>query len=226
MSLNGVDRHTCEGAGLSFQSLRDITRTQAAIHAALGAGSVLGDVAERVAASITGSTRISGTGRDLRAPAPPGWVRPDPVGLAAPGPVLTRYDDAATEWKLLDQGRYYAWRSGSMLLGEVKARQLDRHGDLDTQMVDTRGGGPATAFFPFVDFYVFVLFDLDGDVVMARRLDLEQTVELARRDVGRGGCWNYKVAIGTWLDLGTDLTVAARVALRNLSPIPESKLRI
>lgn len=98
----------------------------------------------------------------------------------------------------------------------MKARQVDRRWDPLEQLVDTRGGGPGTPFFPLVDFYVLIMFDLDGDILLARRLQLEEMVDYVASDVGRGGSWNYKVAISAAMTEGTDLTAPARAATRHL----------
>ena len=58
-----------------FTSLLDIAQAQAKINARLKAGNAFGEIAERVSAEITGSVRVRGTGRDLKA-AVPGWTRP------------------------------------------------------------------------------------------------------------------------------------------------------
>lgn len=92
-------------------SLLDIACAQAKINAMLGAGNVFGEIAERIAAEITGSVRITGTGRDLKVGVP-GWRRtPKPVGLAAPGPVRTPYADVVGSWPDRDQRRYREWLS-------------------------------------------------------------------------------------------------------------------
>jgi hypothetical protein len=70
-----------------------------------------------------------------------------------------------------------------------------------------------------VDFYVLIMFDLDGDVLMARRLELTEMVDYVATDVGRGGRWNYKIAISSYMTAGTDLTAPARSAIRHL-PVP------
>lgn len=199
-----------------FPSLWDVARMQAKINATLKAGNTFGEIAERVAAEITGSIRVRGTGRDLKA-AVPGWRRTaEPVGLAAPGPVRTRYADVVGSWHDRDQRRYLEWLSEPAQIGEVKARQVDRQYNPLDQLVDTRGGGPGTPFFPLVDFYVLMMFDLDGDILMARRLQLEEVVDYVASDVGRGGTWNYKVSISAAMTAGTDLTAAARSAIREL----------
>ena len=115
-----------------------------------------------------------------------------------------------------DQRRYLEWLSEPAQIGEVKARQVDRQYNPLDQLVDTRGGGPGTPFFPLVDFYVLMMFDLDGDILMARRLQLEEVVDYVASDVGRGGTWNYKVSISAAMTAGTDLTAAARSAIREL----------
>lgn len=205
--------------GPEFSSLLDIARAQAKINARLEAGSTFGEIGERIAAEITGSVRIKGTGRDLKA-AVPGWRRAaEPVGLAAPGPVRTRYADVMGSWPARDQRRYREWLSEPAQIGEVKARHVDRRYNALEQLVDTRGGGPSTPFFPLVDFYVLIMFDLDGDILMARRLQLEEIVDYVASDVGRGGAWNYKVAISAAMTAGTNLTVPARSAIREL-PAP------
>src|SRR5258708_27116121 len=89
----------------AFASLLDIAQAQAKINATLKAGSPFGEIAERVSAEVTGSVRVPGTGRDLKA-AVPGWTRPaDPVGLAAPGPGQRRYADTVGTCPYPDQQR-------------------------------------------------------------------------------------------------------------------------
>jgi hypothetical protein len=195
--------------------LLDVARAQAEINARLKAGNTFGEIGERIAAEITRSVRAPGPGRDLRADAP-GWRRPaDPVGLAAPGPVRTRYAAAAAAWHGRILQRYQRWLSDPARIGEVKARQVDRSYEPLEQLVDVRGrAGPDTPFFPFVDFYVLILFDLDGDILMARQLLLDEMVDYVASDVGRGGAWNYKISIGAWMTAGADL--AARAAIRFL----------
>jgi hypothetical protein len=63
------------------------------------------------------------------------------------------------------------------------------------------------------------MFDLDGDILMARRLELAEIVDYVASDVGRGGKWNYKVSISSFMTAGTDLTRSARSAIRRL-PAP------
>jgi hypothetical protein len=202
-----------------FASLLDIAQAQAEINARLKAGNAFGEIAERVSAEITGSVRIRGTGRDLKA-AVPGWTRPaDPIGLAAPGPVRTPYAAVVGGWHPRDQRRYRDWLSEPTQIGEVKSRQVDRNLPPLDQFVDTRGGGPHTPFFPLVDFYLVIMFDLDGDILMARRLELAEIVDYVASDVGRGGKWNYKVSISSFMTAGTDLTRSARSAIRRL-PAP------
>jgi len=204
-----------------FASLLDIAQAQAKINATLKAGSPFGEIAERISAEITGSVRVTGTGRDLKA-AVPGWTRPaDPVGLAAPGPVRRRYADVVGTWPDRDQRRYRDWLSEPAQVGEVKSRQVDRRWPPLEQLVDTRGGGPGTPFFPLVDFYVLILFGLDGDILMARRLRLDEMVDYVASDVGRGGAWNYKVAISAVMTDGIDLTERAQSAIRHLRPQPQ-----
>ena len=208
----------------AFTSLRDITQAQAEIHGLLQAGSTFGEIGERVAAKITGSIRVTGKERDLLCPAEGGWVRPaDPTGLAAPGPQRMPYATAMRSWALRDQKRYRDWRNAPERIGEVKCRQLDRTLDLH-QTCDTRGAGPATPLFPLVDFFVFIIFDLDGDIAMARQLELAEVIDYAARSDVRGA-WNYKVAISLDMTEGTDLTVPARAALRTLSPATGARAR-
>ena len=197
-------------------SLLDIAQAQAKINTKLRAGNTFGEIGERISAEITGSVRVRGTGRDLKA-AIPGWTRrSEPVGLAAPGPVRTPYADVVDAWPERDKRRYREWLSEPAQVGEVKARQVDRRWPPLEQLVDTRGGGPGTPFFPLVDFYVLIMFDLDGDILMARKLQLEEMVDYVASDVGRGGAWNYKIAISAAMTEGTDLTAPARAAIRSL----------
>lgn len=203
---------------MSSPTLFDIASGQASLIAQLGEGSVFGAVAERVAAHVTRSVRITGTGRDLRCPAD---VLPDRTsydGLSAPGPVRVPYAKAAGAWDLRTQRRYEKWLAEPDLLGEVKVRMQDKRWAQDTQLLDTRGGGPATPFFPFVDFYVVMMLDLAGDITMARYLTLPEMIDYVASDIGRGGAWNYKVSIGmsAMEGIGTDLTESARAALRTL----------
>lgn len=198
-------------------TLLDITKMQASINASLNAGNAFGEVGERVAANITGSVRISGTGRDLRRASAPGQApRATPEGLLAGG-VRGPHSTYVPSLHERDQRRYAAWLASSDLIGEVKARQLDRRYPTGTQLLDTRGGGPTAPFFPLVDFYVVVIFDLDGDIAMARHLTLAEMVDYVASNVGRGGGWNYKVAIGLWMTAGTDLTMQAQTGLRTLA---------
>lgn len=129
-----------------------------------------------------------------------------------------RYADVVGSWHARDQRRYREWLSEPTQVGEVKTRQVDRRWHPLEQLVDTRGGGPGTPFFPLVDFYVLIMFDLDGDILMARRLDLQEMVDYVASDVGRGGKWNYKAAISAAMTEGTDLTGPARAAIRHLKP--------
>ena len=209
-----------------IDTLFDVTRAQAELHDALGAGNVFGDVGERVAAAITSTGRVTGTGRDLAGARMDFERPPNPVGLAAPGPVRTPYVQHVASLPARDQRRFQAWRDSPERLGEVKVRQLDRRFEPDTQLIDTRGGGPNTAFFPFVDFYVLIIFDLNGDVAMARELSLSEMVDHVAADVGRGGSWNYKAAIGLGMTSGIDRTADARKALRNQLATVSPKRRI
>lgn len=208
----------------AFTSLRDIAQAQAEIHDLLQAGSTFGEIGERVAAKISRSVRTSGKERDLLCPVEDGWVRPaNPMGLAAPGPVRRRYDEAMQDWPLREQQRYRAWRNAPSKVGEVKVRQLDR-GAGRNQVLDTRGAGPATPLFPLIDFYVVIIFDLDGDIAMARRLELSEIIDHAARADIRPG-WNYKLAVSCDMTAGTDLTSAARAALRSLDPTTGARAR-
>ena len=212
-------------SGSGFGSLLDVARAQAQINAALGAGNTFSEIGEAVAAAVTGSVRVSGTGRDLKLPAP-SWRRPpNPVGLKAPGPVRTPYSQVAPGWPARDQARYQWWLSDPDQIGEVRARQVSPQWAAD-QLAPTRGGGPGTPFFPLVDFVVVVLFDLDGDILMARHLDLVEMVDHVATDVAATGSWNYKVSISTTMTVGTDLTAAAQTALRELEPVPQRRLRL
>lgn len=128
-----------------------------------------------------------------------------------------RYQDAAATWNDRVRGRYERWLADPARIGEVKARQVDRRYPPLDQLVDTRGSGrPDTPFFPFVDFYVLILFGLDGDVLMTRMLLLDEMVDYVASDVNRGGAWNYKVSISAYMTAGTDLTAAAQKAIRLL----------
>lgn len=199
-------------------SLLEVARAQAEINARLRAGNAFGEIGEWVAAEITGTVRFRGAGHDLMKASAPGWSRPAaPAGLDAPGPVRMPYLIAAKAWRPRIFARYQAWLAQPGQLGEVKARQVDRRLDPVDQLVDTRRAGPDTPFFPFVDFYVLILFGLDGDILMARHLLLDEMVRYVATDVGRGGTWNYKIAIGAGMTAGADLTGAARAALRYLA---------
>lgn len=208
-----------------LNTLADVVRTQASLNAALGAGTVFGEVGERVAARVTGSQRISGTGNDLMRPAPSGWKRPAVEGLVGgPGGVTRRgaldvIDERA-------HARYDKWVArGELQLGEVKTRQLDRRYDPETQLLDTRSEGPTSTFCPFVDFYVFVVFGLDGLIKKCFEVSRTDLLDYVASDVGRGGRWNYKISIGLWTNVGLDHTRAAQGALCDLEAVPESKMR-
>jgi len=127
-----------------------------------------------------------------------------------------RYADASAAWNDRILRRYQRWLTDPGRIGEVKARQVDRRFAPLEQLVDTPRGGPDTQFFPFVDFYVLILFGLDGDILMTRLLLLDEMVDYVASDVGRGGAWNYKVSISAFMTAGTDLTAAARDAIRLL----------
>lgn len=208
-----------------LNNLADVARTQAKLNAALGAGSVLGEIGERVAARVTGSQRISGTGNDLMRPAPAGWQRPAVQGIVGTPSGATRV--AAED--MIDErarARYAKWVGrGDRQLGEVKARQLDRRYCPESQLLDTRGGGASSQFCPFVDFYVFVVFALDGSIAKCLEVPRSDLLEYVASDVGRGGKWNYKISIGLWTDIGVDCTAAAQEAMRELKAAPESKGR-
>lgn len=206
-------------------TLLDITVGQARINRNLGAGAVFGDVGERIAAHLTGSHRVSGKGRDLARRSERDWVREEPHGLAAPGPQLVPHRAVLDTWSTTDQARFHAWRDRSAVqLGEVKTRQARYPLDGTAQYpLDTRSGGPATPFFPLVDFYVFVLFNPDGAILMCRKLTLAEVVEHAATRNQRGGSWNYKIAIHTGMTLGEDITDAANSALETLVATPEAK---
>jgi hypothetical protein len=62
----------------------------------------------------------------------------------------------------------------------------------------------------------YPITDLDGDILMARKLELEQMVDYVASDVVRGGAWNYKIAISAAMTAGADLTEPARLAIRRL----------
>lgn len=193
--------------------LCDIAQRQADINRLLGAGSTFGEIGERVAAEITAAERFRGTGRDLRVPNGLTGARQVATGLEAPGPRLVPYTKIVPTLPKRDQDRYNSWQASADLLGEVKARQiLDGH-----ILVDTRKAGPADSFFPFVDFYVVILFDEKGRIVMARRLALDEMIDYVASDVGRGGAWNYKVSLSLTMSHGVDLTAAAQLALRTLA---------
>jgi hypothetical protein len=201
---------------VNLSTLRDASTAQADLIAAIGSGSVFGEIGERVAAAVTGSSRITGTGRDLRCSSLPGVLRhPSPIGLSAPGPVRTAYSSAVPGLHDREQRRYAEWRSSSDLLGEVKVRQLDKRYGRD-QLLDTRSGGPDRPFFPFVDFYVLMIIDLAVYIAMARVLDLPSMVDYVASDVGRGGSWNYKASIHLGMQEGIDVTAQAGQALRSL----------
>lgn len=208
-----------------FSSLYDVAHTHAELISAVGGGSIFGEVGERVAAAITGTSRVTGTGRDLSG-AQVGFERPaDPIGLLAPGPDRTPYASYVADLPVRDQNRYQAWRNNPERLGEVKVRQLDRRWDAHNQLMDTRGAGPSASFFPFVDFYVLIIIDLGGDIVMARELSLAEMVDYVASDVGRGGTWNYKAAIHLDMTSGIDHTTAAKQVLRQPLPSTSSKKR-
>jgi hypothetical protein len=215
-------------ATFPLRTLLDVTKAQAQIAQALNAGSVIGEVGERIAAHVTGSKRVNGKGRDLARLAPPGWVRPQPFGLAARGSDRLRHNDAASTWAPADRQRLLEWQANSSLqLGEVKARRAAQ--DLDgTERwpLDTRRGGNDSVFFPCVDFYVFLLFDAAGDVLMCRELTLAEVVEFAETPGRRGGSWNHRIAIHTAMVLGKDRTDAARAAAALLPAEPEQKSRL
>ena len=207
-----------DGLPADLSTLLDVARTHAALIRTIGGGNIFGEIGERVAAAITGTSRVSGTGRDLSG-AQAGFVRPpNPHGLLAPGPVPTPYAQYVETIGPRDQRRFEQWRSSPERIGEVKVRQLSPRWSAHGQLADTRGGGPGTSFFPFVDFYVLMLIDLDGDIAMARELSLEEMVDYVRSDVGRGGAWNYKAAIHLDMTHGIDLTEEARAVLRQ--PLP------
>lgn len=217
---------TTGGTGSAKPTLADVARRHAELIALLGAGSVFGEIGERVAASVTGSVRISGTGNDLRRPAPQGWIRPAPVAVIGDSngakvvPTETVLRDSRT------RARYQRWvATDEFQLGEVKTRQLDRCYMDAVQLVDTRGGGATTAFCPLVDFYVFVIFDPSGTLRKCLEVPLPVLADYVASNVGRGGSWNYKVAIGLWTDVGIDRTDDAISALRTLNAAPESKRR-
>src|SRR5690625_2617521 len=196
-----------------FNTLADVVRTQASLNAALGAGSVFGEVGERVAARVTGSQRISGTGNDLVRPAPDGWRRPEVEGLVGGPSGVTRLGalDVIDERA---RTRYEKWVARNELQrGEVKTRQLDRRYNPDTQLLDTRSGGATSTFCTFVDFYVFVVFGLDGLIEKCFEISRTDLLEFVASDVGRGGSWNYKISIGLWTDIGVDHTRAAQEAM-------------
>lgn len=212
-------------------TLADIAKRQADINRLIGAGNTFGEIGERVAAKVSGSTRISGTGNDLYRPAPAEWERPIPMGIAAdatgfrvaPTKEILEASDAPRT--ALALRRYEAWAFGPNQRGEVKTRQLDRRFS-DTQLMDTRGSaGPLSSFTPLVDFYVFNIFDTSGDLRMCIEAPLAEVVEFVMSDVGRGGAWNYKVSIGLWMEIGVDKTDEALDTLRSLEAVPELKDR-
>ena len=213
-------------------TLANIAKRQAEINKLIGAGNTFGEIGERVAAKVSGSTRISGTGNDLYRPAPAGWERPLPVGIAAGATgfrvaptkeILEASADPKAAARALK--RYESWVSSPYQRGEVKTRQLDRRFS-DTQLMDTRGSaGPLSSFTPLVDFYVFNIFDTSGDLRMCIEAPLAEVVEFVMSDVGRGGAWNYKVSIGLWMELGVDKTDEALDTLRSLEAVPELKGR-
>ena len=192
-------------SGTEFGSLLPVAQAQARINAELGGGSTFGEIGEAVAAAVTGSVRITGTGRDLKSPVT-GWRRPaDPVGLDAPGAVRTPYLKMVGQWPARDRNRYESWLADPDPIGEVKSRQVSRQWPADDSSRTPAAAAPAHPF-PLFDFYVVILFDLDGDIFMARRLELQEMVDFVASDVGVGGSWNYKVAISTGIGAGTDLT--------------------
>lgn len=213
-------------------SLAKIAQRQAEIHALLGSGSVLGEIGERVAAEVCGGSRITGTGNDLMRIAPPEWNRPAPIGIAADtGRPEVRPTKEILEEKGLVRAltRYERWTGdrgqSRVQLGEVKCRQLDRRFGDYNQLLDTRGGGPKTDFVPLVDFYVFIIFGKSGELLKCVEVPLEELIEYVKSDVGRGGAWNYKLAISLGMDLGIDNTDAAIDAMNRLEAVPDPKNR-
>lgn len=208
-------------------TLAEIAKSQADINRRLGAGNTFGEIGERVAAKVTEATRITGTGNDLLRLAPAGWVRPTPLGIAAEagGPRIAPTKEILEASNLPSSlKRYDAWVLGQHQLGEVKTRQMDRR-FTDSQLLDTRGGGPRTDFVPLVDFYVFVLFDIAGELRKCIEVPLGELVEYVKSDVGRGGAWNYKVSIGLWMEIGIDKTDEALEVLHSQKAVPELKSR-
>ena len=73
---------------------------------------------------------------------------------------------------------------------------------------------------------MLIIFDLDGDIAMARELSLSEMVDHVASDVGRGGSWNYKAAISLNMTSGVDRTAVARQALRGQRATVSPKRRI
>ncbi|MBP1137858.1 hypothetical protein JOE31_004090 [Arthrobacter sp. PvP023] len=212
--------------------LAEIVKAQAHINELIGAGNTFGEIGERVAAKVSGSTRITGTGNDLVRQAEPGWVRPTPLGIAAetigprtaPTKEILEARALTNPLKRSSLKRYDSWVLGQHQLGEVKTRQMDRRFS-DSQLLDTRNGGPRTDFTPLVDFYIFNIFDTTGDLRKCIEVPLGELVDYVKSDVGRGGAWNYKVCIGLWMEIGIDKTQEALEVLHSLKAVPELKGR-
>lgn len=117
-----------------------VARREAELHTLLGAGGVFGDIGERLAAVATDSSRISGTGNDLRRSAPDGWRRPLPMGVHEDS---TGAQVAQIKPMLGFSGleRYERWLSDSDQHGEVKTRQLDSRWATTNCLILAAAGG-------------------------------------------------------------------------------------